>query len=136
MKISKEIKYIGISIFTYLFLFYLIQFINPPISWYTQALITAVAVVLGSMKLVSGDHLRRFSLGIVSIFMAFVISFIYSNLAAWHASDLCSSYIAKKMDIENIENKLDSNGLPTIVNLKEQCASEYLPFPWLSKAKI
>lgn len=129
-------KYVGLSIVAYLFLFYLSQLINPPISWLLQNLIVTFIIIIGIFKLVPGNPLKKISLGIVSIFIAFTISFIYSNIALGYASDLCSNFITQKMEKENIENKIDANGFPTVVNLTDQCAGDYLPFPWFSKPKI
>lgn len=135
MKFPEIFKNLLIAIVCYLILFYTFQFINPGLSWYQQSLLVGLFVLAATFKFMPGTISKKFTLGIVSVFMAFVLSFMYSNIAAWYASDLCYSYISQKMEKERIENRLESNGLPTVVNLTDQCASEYLPFPWFSKPK-
>lgn len=124
-----------VLILGYLLFFTIFQFLNLPLEWYQQNLLAAFILFLASFWFIRGKTLVKIAITLISLFIAFILSFIYSNLAVWHASNLCSSYVKQQMLNEGIENTVEPNGLPTIVNLTDQCANDYLPFPWFSKPK-
>lgn len=125
-----------IAIFIYFFGFELLQLTALPgtISWmHMNLLVGTIAVLIVIVFCKAKLHIKLACIFTV-VWAGFMFTFVYTNLAYWHASGICSDALQLTHVKLVRTNPIESNGFNRQWNLTEKCAGELLPFPWGRKA--
>ncbi|NMB56870.1 hypothetical protein GYA19_02955 [Candidatus Beckwithbacteria bacterium] len=137
MKINFSNKPVLWGIFFYLSFFYLVESTNViKTNWLNLSAFSALPTFILVYFLTKKRFFEKILLAFLTIILAFSLSFIYSNLAYFEASAICSKALKKEYPelVEN--NPIEANGFNRFWNLTEKCANNLLPFPWFRKAEF
>lgn len=132
------IRSIFIGVFFYLLLFYSFELFKfgVDLGWLGLSGLTTVISFTLVYFIVTGNILKKMLFAFVAILIAFIISFIYSNIEYMYASGRCNDaiYGVGKKDIE--VDLTEKNGFMKSWNSIERCANNLLPFPWGKEAVV
>lgn len=98
----KNTKWLLSGAVIYFVIFLLEQFSPLPefISWWTAVGIISILIFSYIFTKIQAVTLTKVVYAVLSVFIGFIISFVYTNIALWHAEKLCRPLVEAKYEIE------------------------------------